>query len=131
MTQKKGKTQQAKISPEFKARLEQLGPQQQIRAIVILDIKGLEERPTGRMSSAERQAIIKAMREAAKPALLDIDTILEHSKGKRLSENVNALGSIPIEATAAGITALAVSKHVKVILEDQPISLLSATEKNF
>jgi len=125
MTHRKDDPQKAKISPEFSARLARLGPRQKIRAIVMLrtDIAG--EASTRRQSRAERQAVIEAIRKSAEPALVDIDGILERFDGKRLATNVDALGCIPVETTAAGITALAASDHVKAILEDQPISLLA------
>jgi hypothetical protein len=56
--------------------------------------------------------------------LPDLDHILERFDGKRLGTSLDALGCIPVETTAEGIYALAASKHVKAILEDQPISLI-------
>jgi hypothetical protein len=57
--------------------------------------------------------------------LAEIDRPLTHFGGKRLALGVNALGSVPVESTPDGITALASLDSVKAILEDQPISLLS------
>jgi len=115
----------AKISPEFKVRLLRLGPQQKVRAIVMLHTKDAGEASAGRQSPAERQVAIEAMHKSAELALIEIDGILERYDGKRLAPSVNALGSVPVEATATGIIALAASDHVKVILEDQPLSLFS------
>ena len=115
---------QDKISAQFKARLDRLEPQQNVRAIVVLRTKDAGAMPTRRQSLAERQAAIEAMRKAAEPVLTDIDRIIERFGGKRLTLGVNALGSIPVETTASGINALATLDHVKAILEDQPISLL-------
>jgi hypothetical protein len=38
-----------------------------------------------------------------------------------LSKSPNALGSLTVETTAAGVSALARSKWVKAVVEDQPI----------
>jgi hypothetical protein len=43
---------------------------------------------------------------------------------KKLTTNPDALGSISVETTAAGIAALAASEHVKAIIEDQAVSLV-------
>lgn len=115
---------QDKISAQFKARLGRLEPQQKIHAIVVLHTKDSGVVPTRRQSAAERQAAIEAVRRSAEPALIEIDSVLERFSGKRLAPAVDAFGSIPVETTAAAITALATIEHVRAILEDQPISLL-------
>ena len=115
---------QDKISAQFKARLDRLEPQQKVRAIVVLQTKDANAISTRRQSHPERQAAIEAMRKSAEAALIEIDSILERFGGKRLAPVVDALGSIPVETTAVGITALATLKHLKAIIEDQPISLL-------
>jgi hypothetical protein len=114
-----------KISTPFKMRLKHVKPQQKVRAIVLLHLNGPEVASGRRHSPSERQAAIEAMRKSAEPALVEIDRVLRHFGGKRLGASVNALGSIPVEATPDGITALATLDSVKAILEDQPISLLS------
>ena len=116
--------QHSKISREFTARLDRFGPQQKVRAIVLLRTKETGTATTQRRSRLNRQATIEAIRQSAEQALGEIDGILERFDGRRLAE-VNALGSIPVETTVRGIAALAASKHVKAILEDQPISLLA------
>jgi hypothetical protein len=63
------------------------------------------------------------VRRLARPALLSIDRILHRFRGRRLAQGADALGSISVEATPAGIEALAASEYVRAILEDQPISL--------
>ena len=66
---------------------------------------------------------MEASRKSAERALTDIDAILKRHDGRRLARRPNALGSVPVETTAAGIKALASSRWVQAILEDQPISL--------
>ena len=43
---------------------------------------------------------------------------------KRLDETVTALGTVHVEATAAGIRALAESPRIRAVIEDQPIGPL-------
>jgi hypothetical protein len=114
-----------KISPAFKMRLKHMDPQQKVRAIVVLHLNDHEAVPGRRQSPAGRRAMIEAMRKSAEPALDEIDRVLSHFGGKRLAPSVNALGSVPVEATPAGLTALSTLESVKAIFEDQPISLLS------
>ena len=121
MMHSKNKYSKNKISPEFAARLDHLGLHQKVRAMVLLRANGTAKSSAQRPSRAERQATIEAMRTSAEQALGDIDELLERFGGKRLSERPNALGSIPVETTAAGINALAASEWVKAILEDQAI----------
>jgi hypothetical protein len=111
-----------KISYEFEARLKRLKPEQQVRAIVLLQTQNTDPAAT-RPSRADRQKVISAVRHAAQAALPEIDRILKNFRGQRLDSGVNALGSIAVETTVEGIHALAASEHVKAILEDQPISL--------
>jgi len=115
-----------KIGSRFAEVLGRLGPGQKIRAIVLLRT-GNSLGTTGRRgSSHRRQAAIVASRRASEPGLREIDRILERHKGTRLATHADVLGSIPVETTAAGVSALAGSEHVKAILEDQQISLLSS-----
>src|ERR1051325_5481186 len=97
-------SQTTKLSPNFVARLDRLGPQQKVHVIVMLRAKDTGIKTTQPRSRADRQATIEAIRQSAEPALRDIDRILERFDGRRLAE-VNALGSIPVEATARGIAA--------------------------
>ncbi len=124
MRQRKFKFPEEKISPQFAARLDRLGPQQKVRAIVLLGVQNTEQGSTKRQSLTERQAAIEATRRSAGQALGDIDDILARFGGQRLAEMPDALGSLPVETTAAGISALAASEKVKAILEDQGIFLL-------
>lgn len=110
-----------KISPAFAARLARLRPGQTIRVMVLLRGNDPEKKTTRRQSRVERKAAIKAKRQAAAAALHDIDGILEDLGGQRLADHPDALGSLPLETTAAGIDALAASDRVTAILEDQAI----------
>ena len=123
MTYIKNSPEKDKISSEFRARLDRLAPQHKICAIVLLRTNAAGGASERRLSRAERKAAITAIRKSGEGALTDIDEILARYDGKRLS-GVNALGSIAIETTAAGIIALAGSRHITTILEDQPISLV-------
>ncbi len=123
MTQGKNRPQKNKISEEFRARLDRLDSGQKISAIVLLRTASTEGRSKGRLSRVERKAAIAAIRKSAEGALVEIDEILGRHDGERLSD-VNALGSILIETTAAGIITLAASENVSAILEDQTISFL-------
>lgn len=110
-----------KISEPFRARLAKLGAKEKTRAVVLL-YTPLHENGIGqRQSRAERQATIEAVRAASMAAATKIDDILEENDGRRLADP-NALGSVPVETTRAGILALAESDGVKAVLEDQSIS---------
>ena len=115
---------QNKISPAFAARLARLEPDETIRAIVLLYPKDGGGSGGHRQNPAARQEGTKAMVESAKEALVDIDDILDRYAGHRLAETPDALGSLAVESTAAGIRSLTTSKWVKAIFEDQPIHLL-------
>lgn len=120
--------QTAKISDQFSARLDQLRPRQKVRAIVMLDA-GQPASTSRSEARARRGMAVAAVREAAEAALPTLDRILERHQGRRLADHADALGCVPVEATADGISALAASKHVKAILEDQPISLLAERKR--
>ncbi len=113
------------ISEPFASRLARLKPRQVMRAIVMVDVSPARKDPRRRMSRQERRGAIDAMRKAAQPALVEIDEILEQFKGKRLDETVTALGTVLVEATAAGMKALAQSPRIKAVMEDQSIKPLS------
>jgi hypothetical protein len=56
--------------------------------------------------------------------LADLDEILNDFEGKRLVSAPDALATVPIETTPAGIEALAAPAKVKAVLEDQRITRL-------
>ncbi|OGG43664.1 MAG: hypothetical protein A3F84_25795 [Candidatus Handelsmanbacteria bacterium RIFCSPLOWO2_12_FULL_64_10] len=121
MAYKKDKSDDNKISPEFAARLDRLEPQQRVRAMILLRAEGPGKLAGQRQSRAERRAAVEAMRKSAEQALIEIDGILEHFGGQRQAERPDVLGTISVETTPAGIQAIAASKSVKAVLEDQAI----------
>lgn len=109
-----------KISDEFTARLAGFAPDAMVQAIVIIQVP---PKPSGRrMSRVERRAAVEAIKESAQTAISAIDDVLESHNGKRLSETVDVLGSILVEATPAGLEALATLDRIKAVLENQPVS---------
>jgi len=114
----------SKISKEFASRLAGPLAGHKVRAVVVLktDVAAPKERGEKRR---ERHAHIEAVRKAAEPMLAELDAIIEQHQGKRLGENVNALGCVTVETTANGIRAIASSEGVKAVIEDQPIALLA------
>jgi hypothetical protein len=122
VTGKKGRSKK-KISSEFSARLARLGPGDKVHAFVLLRTGTTSSRSSKRQDRSEREAAVKAARKSAERALTDIDKILKRHDGRRLARRPNALGSMPVETTAAGIKALARSRSVQAVLEDQPIRL--------
>ena len=115
----------SKISTAFRTRLERMNQRQKVHAIVMLCLGDTEVTPGRRQSPSQHQAVIETMRKSIELALAEIDCALRQFGGKHLAPSVNALGSVPVEATPDGITALASLDSVKAILEDQPISLFS------
>lgn len=122
----------SKISPGFAARLEQLGPKEQVRAIVMLQANDERESlrehyavgfspAKKRQTAEERAASVKSVRRALAKALPHLDRVLKRYRGKRLRDEVDALGSVPVVTTAAGINALTSLDYVKAILEDQQV----------
>lgn len=89
----------------------------------------MQKKPDGRLSQAERQAIIKKIQQATGQAIKKIDRILETFGGKRLASKADALGCLPVEISVSGIHALAESEDVKAILEDQSITVLTKPQK--
>jgi len=121
MTSNDRSEKKSKISPGLASQLEHLKPGKKVRVIVLLCT------PHGgkgrRQSSAERDAAVEAMKESARSALSEVDAILERTDGQRLAGSPDAFGAVPVKGTAAAIYALARSKKVKAIMEDQAIHL--------
>lgn len=124
MTDEGDRSGSCEISGAFAARLARLEPNQPIRAIVMANVKLPREARRGRLSGAQRQARIEALRSASQDLLAEIDEILQRFGGTRLSATIDTLGSIVVETTRKGIEALSRTGHVKAILEDQDISPL-------
>lgn len=119
----------AKISDVFLARLAALGPGKKLRAIVMLAGAPPTRTSQRRRTRQERRAAVEQTRNASEKALASVDLILERCDGKRLAQDVNALGCVPIETTAAGIKALADAPEVESIMEDQGIGLIERPKK--
>jgi len=115
---------ESKISRELDKRLATLSPEGKVHAILLFATTGEQGRPGARRTPGQRRNAIHRVRADAEQALPEIDRVLARFGGRRLADHVNALGSLPVEATPAGIRALAASDRVKAILEDQKISLL-------
>lgn len=118
-------TNQPAISREFAAKLNRLSAKQKVRAMVLVQAAEKGVSPTTQPSRQTRKAAIEKVRQFSRASLPNIDQILARYDGKRLSEDVDALGSITVETSAEGINALAASEHVKAIFEDQAIFPLS------
>jgi len=117
------KRRSKKISSEFSTRLARLEPGDKVHAFLLLRTSGTSSRSSKRQSRGERKTAVEAARKSAERALSDIDSILKRHDGRRLARRPNALGSMPVETTPAGIKALASSRWVQAVLEDQPINL--------
>lgn len=124
MTATQRRPARGKISAAFSARLHRLDPDETVRAIVLL-ASAHHKAPmsSGRQAPDERERRVRIAREAAVRALDDVDRILQRYGGRRVVGQPNALGTIAVEASPAGITALARSRYVRAIMEDQPVSL--------
>ncbi|BAZ20478.1 hypothetical protein NIES4073_13540 [Kalymmatonema gypsitolerans NIES-4073] len=109
-----------KISSEFACRLNNLAPQQKVCIIVFLKLENLDK-PMSRQSRIERKAAMEGIRNSAKQALGYIHKIIQDFGGKQLADSPDALGSIPVEISAAGVEALAESDAVKAVVEEQEI----------
>src|SRR2546429_3701363 len=108
-----------KISPGFALRLEHLGPDEKVRAIVMLRNGTTKTAPKRRRTLRARRALVKRTRQSVSDVLPAIDRILKRYQGKRLRSEIDALGAVPVITTTAGINALTHSEHVKAIFEDQ------------
>jgi hypothetical protein len=114
-----------KISPGFARRLADVASGERVRALVLLNRPARHTALKRRPTRAARQKTAVAIRTKANEALPEIDRILGRYKGRRLAQGVNGLGMVPVEAPPAAFRALAASRVVKAILEDQPIGLVA------
>ncbi len=124
-----------KISREFTARLESRESDEMVRAIVLLETEPAA-RGTGRRAlRTQRKKLTEAMQRSVEAAaddiaevlekFGDIAEVLEKFGGRRLEHRLDALGSLAVETTPAGIKALSECPRVRAILEDQSLSLIS------
>jgi hypothetical protein len=114
------KSTRAKISPGFAARLEQLEPEENVCAIVVLKTDDSITTPAKRRpKKLMRRHTARIIRKSSNELLPKIDRILKRHHGKRLKSDADVLGSIPVITTPAGIEALTASEYVKAIFEDQ------------
>ncbi len=114
-----------KISREFTARLESRESDEMVRAIVMLETEPAA-RGTGRRAlRTQRNKLTEAMQRSVEAAADDIAEVLEKFGGRRLEHQLDALGSLAVETTPAGIKALSECPRVRAILEDQSLSLIS------
>ena len=113
----------SKLSKEFAARLASTPAHETLLAVVLLDTSD-QCSASFRQTPRQRQAVIGTLREARRPVLVDLDKILAKWGGRRLDDDVSALGTVAVEATPGVIKILANLKDVKTVLEDQNISML-------
>ena len=114
----------SKLSKEFAARLESIPAHEKLYALVLLEPSG-ERSPSHRHGPRQRRTAVGALRNACRPVLVDMDEILAKCGGRRLDDEVSALGTVAVEATPAGIRILANLRDVKTVIEDQNLSLLA------
>lgn len=119
---RKKPAESVRISAEFAERLDRFKLDQKVRVIILLSTT----RPTttatrGRQAPAERRMSIRRTLQSAKHALPEIDAILDRFNGRRFADTPNAVASIPVETTPAGVKELARLDCVAAVLEDQRI----------
>jgi len=120
MSRSVSKQHTSTISREFASRLDRVDAKKKIRAIVMLRASNGAASSTQPIRK-QRPGIVSNIRKTAGAALPSIDRILKRHHGRRLSDDVGALGNIVVEAPPDGIRALAASEHVKAVLEDQSV----------
>jgi hypothetical protein len=129
MARRSSDSPKPKISPEFARRLARLAPDSMARAIVLLETGPAPAMAPGRPSKADRKAVAEAIRAAASQSLVEVDRLLERSGGRRLASGPDLFGAVPVEAPASALLSLAGSEHIRALLEDQPLSLLSDPDR--
>lgn len=111
------------ISREFAERLRRYRRDRPVRVAVVFELATRRAEGQGAARRRARADIARETKLAANAGLEEIDRVLQEFGGKRLVESADALGTIAVETTAAGVKALATISGVKAILEDQPITL--------
>lgn len=118
MRYQSGKPNRQKISPNFASLLKSFEPERKVRVVIVIKTRPVLQTNPKPQDSVTRKATVSSNRKYTQPVLKDIDIILERFGGERLTKQANALGSILVETTPAGVLALAESKKVKAIRED-------------
>lgn len=121
MTAEESASARAKISREFAGRLRGLRPGDQVRVVLFLEVPALPPQ-TARQDDPTRRMAVAGVKRTARKALREVDRILEQHGGVRLAASPNALGTLAVETTAEGVSALASSRWIRAIVEDQPVS---------
>jgi hypothetical protein len=112
--------QPAKISAEFAARLAALAPRQTVR-VIVLPAPYLHGGSGARVHGETRQTRVREARTRTEQTFAEVDAILAHCGGHRVTECGNALGFILVETTVDGVWALTDLGWVGTVMEDQPV----------
>lgn len=112
------------LSQEFRARLADLSPDQSVRVILVLNVRGGVNADKRRATPDQRRAAAKHARQRGEAVLSDIDRMLECVGGKRVSELAGALGTVAVEIPVKAIETVAERDDIKAILEDQKLKLI-------
>lgn len=97
-------------------------PGQTVAVLVALNLEVPDVSSRDRNLMTRRSRVVRCLAKASRPALTEIDRILDQYGGRRLAK-VSALGTVPVQVKPAGVSALAKSKFVKAVLHDQPVTL--------
>ncbi|MCX7093033.1 MAG: hypothetical protein NTY50_06235 [Methylobacter sp.] len=111
-----------KISPEFEQHLAIRDPGSTVQAVLLISAPSRKSPSSRQDRIAKRGEMRDRLQAAAELALFEIDQVLARFGGRRLADSVDALGSLPVETTPAGIRALANNSGVQAILENQKVS---------
>ncbi len=115
-----------RISAQFRQRLEQMKPEEQVRAIVMPVYSSSDEDRSFMTRTERRDAAASALVVALGELQAKLDVFLASAGGRRLTGSANRLGHAVIEAPASTLLLLAEQPWVSAILEDQDIGLLNS-----
>lgn len=110
-----------KISAEFERRLADREPGSTVQAMLLIGIPFGKIFPSRLERKAKRKEMQQATSTVAVAVLPEIDRVLARFGGRRLADNVDALGALPVETTPEGIRALADAAVVRAIMENQAV----------
>lgn len=113
-----------KISTEFARRLEQMHPDEMVRAFVVPHREYEQSRMAVRPDRELRRERVRAMQGEVAERLREVDAILARFGGRRLTTEVNALGIVAVEATARALQMIAEAEWVGALLENQRVGVL-------